>query len=43
LFGAIDETLVQTDDRRLIRLPLHINDQRFAEAAVAAFHEIAKG
>ena len=43
LFGAIEQTLVQTDRRKLIRLPLHINDQRFAEAAVAAFHEISKG
>ena len=43
LFGAIEQTLVQTERRRLIRLPLHINDPRFAEAAVAAFHEISKG
>jgi uncharacterized protein (UPF0261 family) len=43
LFGAIEQTLVQTDRRKLIRLPLHINDQRFADAAVAAFHEISKG
>lgn len=43
LFGAIEETLVQTDRRRLTKLPLHINDPRFAEAAVAAFREIARG
>ena len=33
---------MQTDRRKLIRLPLHINDPRFAEAAVAAFREIAQ-
>jgi uncharacterized protein (UPF0261 family) len=31
----------QTPDRRIQRLPLHINDQKFAEAAVAAFRSIA--
>jgi uncharacterized protein (UPF0261 family) len=40
LFGAIDETLVQTDRRRLLKLPLHINDPRFAAAAVSTFSEI---
>jgi uncharacterized protein (UPF0261 family) len=43
LFSAIEETFRQTDRRRLVRLPLHINDPRFAEAAVAEFREIAKG
>lgn len=41
LFSAIGATLRATDRRRLIRLPLHINDPRFAEAAVAAFREIS--
>ena len=41
LFEALEATIRQTDDRRIIRLPLHINDPKFAEAAVAAFHEIA--
>ncbi len=41
LFEAIETTLETTSDRRLIRLPLHINDPEFAEAAVAAFKEIA--
>jgi uncharacterized protein (UPF0261 family) len=40
LFAAIEATLRQTADRRLLRLPLHINDPAFAEAAVAAFREI---
>jgi uncharacterized protein (UPF0261 family) len=41
LFEALEETIRQTGDRRIIRLPLHINDPKFATAAVAAFHEIA--
>ena len=41
LFDAIEETLVQTADRRLLRLPHHINDPAFADAAVAAFRAIA--
>lgn len=40
LFSAIEATLRVTDRRRLIRLPLHVNDPRFAEAAVAAFRQI---
>jgi uncharacterized protein (UPF0261 family) len=41
LFAAIEETLAQTARRRLVKLPLHINDPRFAEAAVAAFSEMS--
>jgi uncharacterized protein (UPF0261 family) len=41
LFDAIETTLVQTADRRLLRLPHHINDPAFADAAVAAFRQIA--
>ncbi|WP_127520078.1 Tm-1-like ATP-binding domain-containing protein [Mesorhizobium sp. Z1-4] len=41
LFEAIVATVEQTDRRRIVRLPLHINDPEFAEAAVAAFKEIA--
>ena len=41
LFGALERDLRQTDDRRLIRSPHHINDPEFADALVAAFHEIA--
>ena len=41
LFEAIEAAVEQTDRRRIIRLPLHINDPEFAEAAVAAFKEIA--
>lgn len=41
LFAALEETLRQTGDRCLVRLPLHINDPAFAEALVAAYREIA--
>ncbi|MBO6540565.1 MAG: Tm-1-like ATP-binding domain-containing protein [Rhizobiaceae bacterium] len=41
LFTALATTLEQTDRRRITRLPLHINDPEFAEAAAAAFKEIA--
>jgi len=41
LFSALEETVERTDRRRIERLPLHINDPEFADAAVAAFNEIA--
>jgi uncharacterized protein (UPF0261 family) len=41
LFDTLEATVNQTDKRRIVRLPLHINDPEFAEAAVAAFQEIA--
>jgi uncharacterized protein (UPF0261 family) len=37
LFTSLEATVLETDRRRLERLPLHINDPQFAEAAVAAF------
>jgi uncharacterized protein (UPF0261 family) len=40
LFDALEATVVRTDLRRVERLPLHINDPEFSEAAVAAFSEI---
>ena len=40
LFAALEAGLQTTDQRRLIRLPYHINDSAFAEAAVAAFRDI---
>ena len=42
LFAALEETVHQTDRRRLVRLPQHINDPEFAEAATAAFLAIAR-
>lgn len=41
LFRAIERTLRPAPNRRIERLPLHINDPQFAAAAVAAFTEIA--
>ncbi len=41
LFEAIEETLKPGANRKIVRLPLHINDPEFAGAAVAAFREIA--
>jgi uncharacterized protein (UPF0261 family) len=41
LFNAIERTLRPAPNRRIERLPLHINDPQFAAAAVAAFHSIA--
>ncbi|MBX3584061.1 MAG: Tm-1-like ATP-binding domain-containing protein [Rhizobiaceae bacterium] len=40
LFNAIEATVTQTPRRKVVRLPLHINDPAFAEAAAAAFTEI---
>ena len=40
LFTALRQTLKPTDLRRLVELPLHINDPSFAQAAVAAYHAI---
>jgi uncharacterized protein (UPF0261 family) len=40
LFAALEETIAQTADRRLIRLPYAINDPEFARALVANFHDV---
>jgi uncharacterized protein (UPF0261 family) len=41
LFAAIEAGLQQTDRRRLIRLPFHINDPKFSAALVENFRSIA--
>lgn len=41
LFGAIAECFRQNELRRLIRLPLHVNDLAFSAALVQNFREIA--
>ena len=41
LFEALEATVDRNDRRRIERLPLHINDPQFAEAAVAAYRDIA--
>jgi uncharacterized protein (UPF0261 family) len=42
LFAMLERTVVQTPNRRLIKLPHNINDAPFAEALVAHFREIAE-
>ncbi|MGM0701794.1 MAG: Tm-1-like ATP-binding domain-containing protein [Pseudomonadota bacterium] len=42
LFAALEATVRQTPERRLIRCPWHINDPEFAAAAVAEFHELMR-
>jgi uncharacterized protein (UPF0261 family) len=43
LFTAIEGTVKATAERQVVRLPLHINDPAFAEAAAAAFLSIVPG
>ncbi|MGK0559559.1 Tm-1-like ATP-binding domain-containing protein [Bordetella bronchiseptica] len=42
LFQALYDHVRQTDRRRLVRVPCHINDPLFARAAVEQFHEISQ-
>jgi uncharacterized protein (UPF0261 family)/ABC-type branched-subunit amino acid transport system ATPase component len=42
LFRAITDTLRVTANRRLVRLPWNINDQRFSDALVEAYREAAR-
>jgi uncharacterized protein (UPF0261 family) len=42
LFDTIAATVRWGQNRKLLRLPVHINDPEFADAVVAAFREIAK-
>ncbi|MDW9427112.1 UPF0261 family protein, partial [Yersinia enterocolitica] len=39
---TLQETVIQTDKRRLVHYPFNINDPQFAQAAVENFKEIAK-
>ncbi len=41
LFDAITANFRAGNDKKLIRLPLHINDEAFADALVAAWREVA--
>ena len=41
LFEALSQGLRMTPNRRLIRLPLHINDPAFSDALAQTFLEIA--
>ena len=39
LFDALERTLEVTDRRRLVRLPLHVNDDAFADALLENLKE----
>lgn len=40
LFRAIEQTAIQNDVRKVVRLPYNVNDQEFADALVSAFREV---
>ena len=40
LFGAIKSTFKETEQRRLIEVPSHINSPQFCDAAVTALQDI---
>jgi uncharacterized protein (UPF0261 family) len=40
LFAAIEKTMTQTEDRRLERLPFHINDPEFGAAIAASYLQL---
>jgi len=42
LFRAITDTLRVTANRRLLRLPYNVNDQRFSDALVEAYRDAAR-
>ena len=42
LFEALEATVETTENRRVERLPCHINDPAFAEAAAAAYRAISR-
>ncbi|MFL6664805.1 MAG: Tm-1-like ATP-binding domain-containing protein [Rhizobacter sp.] len=41
LFSAIEQQFRPGANRRLVRLPLHLNDEAFADALVAAWREVS--
>jgi uncharacterized protein (UPF0261 family)/ABC-type branched-subunit amino acid transport system ATPase component len=43
LFKSLEATVHQTGSRRLIRLPMHINDPAFSAEIVAEFHRLFGG
>ncbi len=42
LFSSIESAFRSGPDRRLQRLPLHINDPAFAEALIGAWHDVSR-
>jgi len=41
LFEALEQSVQQTSQRKLVRVPAAINDAQFADAAIRSFREIA--
>jgi len=41
LFEAIEQQFRPAPNRKLVRLPMHVNDEAFADALVAAWREVA--
>jgi uncharacterized protein (UPF0261 family) len=42
LFATLEAEVKQTDQRRVVRLPHHLNDPEFAAAIVDAWHEVQR-
>ena len=42
LFGALAETVVETEHRRLVRLPHNVNDPAFADALAECFRAVKR-
>ena len=42
LFTTIEQHFRPSADRKLLRLPVHINDEAFADALVAAWHDVQR-
>jgi uncharacterized protein (UPF0261 family) len=42
LFATLEAEVEQTDQRRVVRLPHHVNDPEFADALVSAWQEVQK-
>jgi uncharacterized protein (UPF0261 family) len=40
LFRALESTVRQTSSRRLVRMPEHVNDPRFAAEIAAEFRRV---
>jgi uncharacterized protein (UPF0261 family) len=42
LFATLEAEVTQTEQRRVVRLPHHVNDPEFADALVSAWQEVQK-
>ena len=43
LMATLEEKVVQTADRVVLRVPHHINDEEFVAVVLAHFHDITDG